>query len=58
MSHCAGGTGDRTAHGQRAVRGVPGLGAVQQRGSTRGAVQRAQAPLLRDDLRGQELPHI
>lgn len=45
-------------HGQRAVRRVPGLGTVQQRRSTRGAVQLAQAPLLRDDLRGQELPHV
>lgn len=46
------------AHGQRAVCGVPGLGALQQRRPTRGAVQRAQAPLLCDDLRGQELPHV
>lgn len=55
-----GGDGERGGrpHGQRAVRRVPGLGTVQQRRSTRGAVQRAEAPLLRDDLRGQELPHV
>lgn len=52
------GGGRRIPDGQRAVRRVPGPGAFQQRRPTRGAVQRAEAPILRDDLRGQELPHL
>lgn len=48
----------RRPHCQRPFRGVPGFGAFQQRHSTRGAVQCAEAPILCDDVRGQKLPHL
>lgn len=52
------GAGRGRTHRQRPFRRVPGLGALQQRHSPRGAVQCAEAQVLRDHVRGQELPHL
>ena len=52
------GAGTGRTYRQRPFRGVPGLGTLQQRHSPRGAVQCAEAPVLRDHVRGQELPHL